>query len=72
MSGDLSCLRFGVGENEEVVGKREERIGLGWVLERDGQEPLALVHLVLLHLAEWCTEGPLNAHKGNTNGMGVV
>ncbi len=59
-----------LGEDEEMVGKKEERVGLGWVLERDGQEPLALVHLVLLHLAEWCTEGPLNAHKGNTNGYG--
>ncbi len=46
-----------------MVGKKEERIGLGWVLERDGQEPLALVLLLLLHLAEHKTEGPLSAHR---------
>ena len=41
---------------------------LGGVLDGGGQEPLALVHLVLLHLAEWCTEGPLRDLKGNTEG----
>ena len=29
---------------------------------------MALVYLVLLHLAEWYTEGPLSDHKGNTVG----
>ena len=38
----------------------------GEVLVRGGQEPLALAHLVLLHLAEWCAEGPLRDLKGNT------
>ena len=40
-----------------------------WVLERVGQEPLALMHLVLLHLAEQCIEGPLSDHKGITDGV---
>ena len=51
------------------MGEIGGRIRHGWVLEEmGGQEPLALVQLVLLHLAECCTEGPLNAHKGNTMG----
>ena len=51
-------------------GGGEERKGLAWWgAGREGQEPLALVHLVLLHLAEWCTEGPLSDHKGNTWGL---
>ena len=37
---------------------------------RGGQEPLAHILLVLLHLAEHRIEGPLIAQKGITEGMG--
>ena len=47
------------------MGENGDRIRPGWVLEEmGGQEPLALVHLLLLHLAEQCTEGPLIAQRG--------
>ena len=52
-----------MGEDKRTR-KIGERIGLD--LDGDGQEPLALAHLVLLHLAEWCAEGPLRDLKGNT------
>ena len=54
-----------MGEDKRIK-KNGERIGLD--LDGDGQEPLALAHLVLLHLAEWCAEGPLRDLKGNTEG----
>ena len=44
---------------------------LAWIWIESGQEPLALVHLLLLHLAEQCTEGPLIAQKGYTEGWGM-
>ena len=47
---------------------RRKGLAWNWVLDRGGQEPLALVYLVLLHLAEWYTEGPLRDLKGNTVG----
>ena len=47
-----------------MEGERKD----GLDLVRGGQEHLALVHLVLLHLAEWCTEGPLRDLKGYTLG----
>ena len=51
----------------------KDRQGLAWIWIEIGREPLALVQLVLLHPAEYCTEGPLNAHKGNTEWiMGLI
>ena len=63
----LSCLRFvGRGQRNGEEDGDKDWPGLG--LDRDGQEPLALAHLMLLHLAEWCAEGPLRDLKGNTEG----
>ena len=53
-------------ERSKEWWKERDKDWPGWGLDRDGQEPLALAHLVLLHLAEWCAEGPLRDLKGYT------